>query len=96
MVMRTILGTPLSGFPARPGSVHIVTWHRGLTKSKVKSSCTDNWFPASDKIFEKVTLTQLILPINPTCLLPIPTGNLSYSHQLCDVSYTIIYYHAKR
>jgi hypothetical protein len=53
MVMRTILGTPLSGFPAWPGSVYNVTLQQELTKSNVKSSSTDNWFPAADKMLER-------------------------------------------
>jgi hypothetical protein len=51
--MKTILGTHLSGLPSLPGSVYIVTWHRGLTQSKVKYSRTDNWFPADDKMLER-------------------------------------------
>jgi hypothetical protein len=51
--MTTILGTFLSDFSARPWSVYIVTCPRGLTESKVKSSCTDNWFSAADKMLER-------------------------------------------
>jgi hypothetical protein len=53
MVMRTLLDTPVSDFPAKSVSVNKVTWPRELTRSKVESSCTDNWFPAANTMLER-------------------------------------------